>query len=295
MLNPPVKPMLLFNKSKPFDSSDYLFEIKWDGYRSIVFIKGTEILLQSRNGKDLTPYFPELSDIYRNIKGSEVILDGEICYLNEQGKPEFRALQGRLFKNYRCGEVSKAVNLIVWDILSCNKKDIYKSPLLERKKILTDQVISQDRLILAPYIEEQGIKLFNQAQSEQLEGIVAKLKTSPYVFKRSQYWYKIKVWQYGEVYIGGYSKERTGLLVGRYYKEKLKYMGKIKLALPAEEEKALFQFLVTIKENSSPFQETKKQSTVYWVKPLVKCQVRYTELTHHQTFRHGYAVKLIFN
>ena len=287
--------MLLFNKSKPFDSADYLFEIKWDGYRSIVFIKGKEILLQSRNGKDLTPYFPELKDIYRNIKGSEMILDGEICYLNEQGKPEFRALQGRLFKNYRHSKVSKEVNLIIWDILSYNKKDIYKSPLLERKKILAEKVTSQNRLILAPYIEEQGIKLFNHAKNKQLEGIVAKQKKSPYVFKRSQYWYKIKVWQYVEVYIGGYSKDRTGLLVGQYCREELKYMGKIKLALPTEEEKALFQFLGTIAENSSPFRGTKKQSAVYWVKPLVKCQVRYTELTHRQTFRHGYAVKLIFN
>lgn len=284
--------MLLHSKQEPFDSQDYLFELKWDGYRAITFIDNQKVYIQSRNGKNLTPYFPELQAIFNSLNCRSAVLDGEICFLTKVGKPIFEQLQRRIGKKVK-PNISKPVTLIVWDILALNNEDIYNKPLLERKKILEKVVYkSNDRIKISTYLLKEGKKLYQLAEAENLEGIVAKNINSPYEFKRSKYWHKIKIWQYAEAIIGGYTTNMDSILVGKAKKDTLIYMGKIKLALNNQENTALVNFLPSIRKKDCPFQENITEANTVWVKPLIKCQVRYTELTNHNSFRHGYAVSL---
>jgi bifunctional non-homologous end joining protein LigD len=294
MLKPPLQPMLLTELEQPFNSDEYIFEIKWDGYRALVFINEDNLYLQSRNAKDLTPYFPELQNIRHQLKSNQAILDGEICYLNKNGRPVFERLQGRLWKKYHENEVIKyPAILIVWDILSLNNKDVFKLPLMERKRYLTKNVECSEYLCLSPFIVKDGKKLYKYAKEKKLEGIVAKKKDSPYEFKRSKYWYKIKVWQFDKAIIAGYSPDQMSLVVGKKGKDGLQYMGKIKLALNQEENEALFRFLPTQITTGCPFHQDPGVRNIFWVKPSVECRVRYTEITRNNNFRHGYAIKLM--
>lgn len=292
MLRPPIQPMLLTNIEEPFNSEDFLFEIKWDGYRVITFINNDKIYLQSRNKKNLTPYFPELANISSYLKTKKLILDGEICYLNQEGKPIFEPLQGRIGKK-NTSKTNFPVTLVVWDLLSYKGKDIYKLPLIERKKYLNETVCEGENLKLSKYIKKEGTKLYQRAEIEGLEGIVAKKIDSPYEFRRSKYWYKIKIWKYTDALIGGYDYNRNSLLVGKKDQNGLTYMGKIKLSLNNNEQEALLKFLPEIKIKNCPFNITLKENKMIWIKPVIKCKVRYTELTNHGTFRHGFAIKLL--
>ncbi|MFW6022791.1 MAG: hypothetical protein ACOCQW_04670 [Halanaerobiaceae bacterium] len=293
MLQFPVSPMLLSTKSKPFNSDKYIFEFKWDGYRSITFIKNKNVILQSRNRNNLSKYFPELMTIDKNISANNAILDSEICILDNKGRPIFNKLQKRFKYNTSPGK-NKTV-LIVWDILSYNDKDIYHLPLIERKKYLNDIVKTNKKIIISPFINTHGIKLYQKAECENLEGIVAKKISSPYEFKRSKYWYKIKCWQYKNVFIGGFDKNKNSLAVGDYdCNKKLIYMGKVKLSLSNEMFEALFKFLPSLKKDSSPFINIMKLQDMNWTQPFLKTKIRYTELTKKNTFRHGYAVEILY-
>lgn len=293
MLQPPLRPMLLTTREEPFDSEEYLFEIKWDGYRCISFINGSTLFLQSRNGKSLNRNFPELAEIHKALNCKEAILDGEICYIDKEGKANFGKLQEQ-FREKK-SPYNNSIKLIAWDILSYDNKDIYHLPLLERKEILKEMVREERGILIPGYIINHGRKLYEEAEKNKLEGIVAKKLNSPYEFKRSKYWYKIKCWQYTEVYIGGYTAEGTALLVGKYEKGNLHYMGKVKMALDKNMTQALFRFLPTILTASCPFRTEPAQKGVKWVKPLLRSIVRYTEISRHNTFRHAYAIKIILD
>ncbi len=293
MLKPPLQPMLLSNLDEPFNSEEYIFEFKWDGYRCLTFINDDKLFLQSRNKKDLSPLFPELNDLPLILKPNKVILDGEICALDKEGKPVFEALQGRL--GFISKKIKHPVTLIVWDILSLNGEDIYHKSLLERKKCLNETIVNGDILQQSPFIEKEGCQLYNMAQKQNLEGIVAKKKDSPYEFKRSLYWYKIKTWNYMTVIIAGYSYDKTSLVVGNFNNKELKYMGKVKLKLSKEISEVLFKTLPQLEVKECPFEKDPGLSKIIWIKPVIKCKVRFTELTHNKTFRHGYVIELLID
>ncbi len=289
--------MLLTTKEKPFDSNDFLFEFKWDGFRCIYFIEKDNLFLQSRNQNNLLPYFPELKNIINYIKAQKIILDGEICFFSKTGKLDFSILQHRLKNKKALTMAAKyPVTIIVWDILSINNHSVYQFPLYQRKKILKEIIIKENSLIqLSPFIDNKGIKLYERAKETEMEGIVAKKKDSPYEFKRSKYWLKIKIWHYTDAFIGGYTPEKTAISVGKFLDEKdyLNYMGKIRLALPREEKIALFNYLPELKSTKNIFINLSDNSNIIMVKPLIKCKVKYSEITGHNIFRHGQAVKLL--
>ncbi len=269
MLKPPVQPMLLDSIEQPFNSDDYLFEYKWDGFRSLIFIENNKVYIQSRNQKELTPYFHELTQITSLLNTDNLVLDGEICYISPEGKLTFNILLKRLkTKNIKQMRKKYPTTLIIWDILSIDKEDIYKLPLIKRKKCLNKAIKKESSLLqLSPYVLKKGKKLYRQAKENNLEGIVAKNINSCYEFKRSHNWLKIKIWQYTTVFIGGYSRNKTALLTGKFInKNELTYMGKIKIAFNQDEKTALFRFLPSLKQKKRhlpiliPFLMKKKSS-----------------------------------
>jgi len=209
------KPMLLKEIAKPFDSSDYIFELKFDGFRAVVFATNKEIYVQSRNKQDLTNLFPELQNIKKLVpKGKRVIFDGEIASFVD-GKPSIADLQTRIRikdKNRILREsLENPVVFVCFDVLYENK-DLTDLPLLERKKIL-EKYDDSGEFVKTQMVFHKGIKLFDTVCKMDLEGIVAKLKDGKYyINKRTDDFIKIKNIQRDEFLIGGYEKKKNGIL-----------------------------------------------------------------------------------
>lgn len=167
----------------PFSHPDWIFEPKWDGYRALCLIEDDSVRFMSRNKNELTRRFPELSGIYRAIKGNAAILDGEIVGLDENNRPRFENLQNRK----KC-----VVVYYVFDCLMLNGNDLRSEPLLSRKMVLKDIVKESPLIKLTDYVVEEGKDLFSAVEELGLEGMVGKKADSLYVGGRTKDWRKIK-------------------------------------------------------------------------------------------------------
>jgi bifunctional non-homologous end joining protein LigD len=215
-----IKPMLAMPLDKPFNDDQWVFEFKWDGVRSILLLNKVKDILeiQSRNGKSITHRYPEIVDQVKkslingnSIKFKEsVILDGEIVVLNERGLPDFQKHQRRM----NVESASEIITLsgkmpstyYVFDILYLDGRNLQELPLLERRKILSDILAANNRIRISEYVEGQGIQMFEQARSLDLEGIVAKWKYGRYLQgSRSGSWLKVKRIRTQDCVIVGYT------------------------------------------------------------------------------------------
>jgi bifunctional non-homologous end joining protein LigD len=161
-------------------------ELKYDGFRALAYIKDSECRLVSRKGSVFKSFADLCADIARELKAQFAVLDGEIVYLDEHGKPQFYELMRR--KADRCF-------FYAFDLLSLNGEDLQSFPLLDRKRRLKKLIPKSSlcRLRYLDHVEEQGIRLFESACALDLEGVVAKLKSAPYAAdERHSTWIKIK-------------------------------------------------------------------------------------------------------
>lgn len=267
-----ISPMLLQEVKEPFDDEDYIYELKLDGIRCIAYIEPKSVSLQNKRFKELSPLYPELSDMCKCVK-KKVILDGELVVLTD-GKPDFYALQRRslMTDSFRIALASKKnpVQFAAYDILYYDGKDLTDKPLMERKAILSQNVKEGNGMSISRYIEEKGIAFFEHAKGQDLEGIVAKRKDGLYhVGKRTRDWIKIKVMQDEDLLICGYQPNEDGkvkdLILG-YYDEKgtLKCRGKVYLGISKEERKIISDFA---KKNTVKKPWFDKYKNVVWLKP----------------------------
>lgn len=278
--------MLAVLAKEPFDSKDWIFEIKWDGYRAIAK-KNKEIDLVSRNGKSFKEKFPAIAADLKKLPG-EFIVDGEIVILDEKGRSHFQLLQ-----NYP-KEKKGTPYFYLFDILSYNGQDLTEIPLIDRKKILK-LLLKQKKLThlrFSGHIEEKGKAFFQKAKKEGLEGIIAKRKKSAYSPSRSANWLKIKTHLRQEVVIGGFtepkgSRKKFGaLLVGVYSKGKLRFVGHVGGGF---DEKLLETLYTQMKKwiiSKCPFAEVPKANAqVTWVQPKLVCEVAFAEWTRGGVMR----------
>jgi bifunctional non-homologous end joining protein LigD len=175
--------MLPTSRKFPFSDPDWIFEPKWDGYRALCLIERESVRLMSRNRKELTKRFPELSVIAKSIKGQSAILDGEIVGLDEHGVPCFENLQNRK----RC-----VIVYFVFDCLMLNGNDLRNEPLIFRKGVLKRILKKSPRIRYTDHVVQEGKALFITVEKLGLEGIVAKKADSRYVGGRTKEWLKIK-------------------------------------------------------------------------------------------------------
>jgi bifunctional non-homologous end joining protein LigD len=186
--------MLATSASKPFDRAGWVFELKYDGFRALAVRGAGVVRLLSRRGNDLLPCFPEIDECLRELP--DIVFDGELVVLDDQGKPQFERLRRRalLKKGARVEQAARldAAVLFAFDILSLRGKDLRKLPLVKRKEILQDALRRSERVRPVQYIGEQGIRLYEAAASLGLEGIVAKRTDAPYKAGRSSDWLKIR-------------------------------------------------------------------------------------------------------
>ena len=293
-LTPPLTPMLLEKTQKPFDSKDYLFEYKWDGFRCLLFYSANEIYLQSRKGKNLSAFFPEINNLKNLFHTNKLILDGELCYLQQKASG-FALLLKRLKRRENPLMSYPPVTFIVWDILCCDNEIYLKEPLLKRKEFLKNSITEEkDKLYISPFLLYQGNKIYKTARENNMEGIIAKKINSPYRLKRSSDWLKIKIWNYREAIICGYSPDLCSILIGEQDKKsnKLISRGRVKTAFAPEQKDILEKFLPLIQCDSFP-SEFSGYDNIMPVKPVLKCKIKYREISAQGKLRHGVAVKIL--
>jgi len=197
----------------PFDSSEWVFEVKWDGVRTILFLNKDEQILEPRNDKSITHRYPELLSPLKsaiNCKKSAV-LDGEIVILNEKGFPDFQEHQRRMNVDHPkdIERLAKEIpsTYYFFDILYIDGRNIQTLPFVERRQILSSVIISNDRIRISDFIEEKGIEAFEKIKDFNLEGMMAKRKFSKYIRgTRSADWLKVKNIETQDCVVIGFTK-----------------------------------------------------------------------------------------
>lgn len=280
----PILPMLLKSVSKPFDDANYIFELKLDGIRCIVFCTDKTIL-QSRNLKNLSKTYPELNLLHKQCK-KNCILDGEIIYADENGFPNFGFLQKRNLLVEKANIEKQAqnypVSLVAFDILALDNKKLMDLTLMERKEILKNNIKENEFLSVARHIDNNGIDFFNKIKEMSLEGIVAKRKDSTYIIgKRSSNWLKIKNILSEDYIICGYLPDKTGevksLILARKENGELIFDGEI--YVPSNETKEFVFNYAKKHKNKTIFENLK--SNIVWIKPNLICRVDFAERTQN--------------
>jgi bifunctional non-homologous end joining protein LigD len=279
--------MLAKETSKPFDDKEWLFEIKWDGYRAISEIDNGVIKLYSRNGVSFENSYPNVVKELKKIK-QKAILDGEIVVLNDAGKPEFQLLQH--YEN----NTHRPLQYYVFDILSLNGQNTCDLPLVGRKELVQRLILKNEVIKYSDHILNTGISFFNVSAEKNLEGIMAKKKDSKYYpGKRTAQWLKIKHNKTQEAIICGYtnpagSRKYFGALVlGTRDGNTLKYIGHTGSGFSHQSLKELYGRLQLLVQKESPFNEkVKTNMPVTWVKPEMVCEMKFTEVTNDGKLRH---------
>jgi bifunctional non-homologous end joining protein LigD len=289
-----IQPMLATIVEKSFDNPDWLFEIKWDGYRAIAFIDGGRTRLVSRNQNDMTAQFPELASLAKYVDAERAILDGEIVALDDAGRPSFSLMQQRTgFQPGRrrvAGRVAEGVRIIycAFDLLYLDGLDLRRVALEERKRLLKDRIKSGDLVQFSDHFAEKGLDLFAAAQQRGLEGIVAKKRNSCYEERRSREWLKIKITQRQECVIGGYtdpegSREFFGALVLGLYdrKSRLVHVGQAGTGFDRKGLKEMFERMQPLKTKENPFHGSLGGlRKVQFLRPELVAEIKFSEWTH---------------
>jgi bifunctional non-homologous end joining protein LigD len=286
-----IHPMLAESVEKPFDGAEWLFEIKWDGYRAIAFIADGKVRLVSRNQNDLTPRYPELKDMAKFIHAKTAILDGEVVALDEEGKASFSLMQQRTgFRpggKRAVGNSDVPVLYYAFDLLYLDGYDWRRVPLEQRKRKLASLLVAGDVLRYSDHYEERGKALFEMAQKTGLEGIVAKKRASFYEERRSREWLKIKIRKRVECVVGGYtvpegSRAHFGSLVLGLYDKKggLIHVGQVGSGFDQKSLGEISKVLKKIETKKNPFfGDVEALRKVSWVKPELVAEIEYAEWT----------------
>jgi len=294
-------PMLATLVDAPFDDSGWLFEFKWDGYRAIAFISADRsVTLTSRNGNDLLGQFSELAELGAAFASLPIVVDGEICVLDEHGRSSFQALQSRDKRFAADGQASKTpVTFVAFDCLYADGRDIRQEPLEERKARLDKLILPGHGVMYSKHVVGSGKQLYEFAVRENLEGIIGKQRTSPYRSARSREWVKIKAKQRQEFVIGGWTEPRGSrsafgaLLLGVYAGKNLVYAGHVGTGFDQLKLRALGKQLAAIESPDSPFAVKPKTNTkAHWVKPSLVAEIEFAEWTRDEILRQAVFVGL---
>lgn len=295
-----IKPMLCYLIEKPFDSQEWIFENKWDGYRAIAEVTPKKVSLYSRNFISFNDKFPGIVKSLQRLK-VDAVFDGEIVILDKKGHSQFQLLQNYL----NADPVDTGIlKYCVFDVLYYQGRDLRKLPLLERKEILKKIVksIEPSCLLYSDHIEEKGEAFFEAVSAQGMEGIVAKEANSPYVSVRSRHWLKIKTHLRQEVVIAGFkqpqgSRKKFGaLIIGTYKNDELVYAGHVGGGFNQRSLAEVHAQLLPLASKTCPFKTPPKTNrAATWVQPKLVCEVSFQEWAegwyHETTYLSGHATR----
>jgi bifunctional non-homologous end joining protein LigD len=269
-----IKPMLATLVKEPFDHPDWIFEVKWDGYRAIAEIRDEGVSLYSRNHISLNKKFFPIAESLRKFS-FEAVLDGEIVVVDDRGHPDFQMMQ-----NY---QKSGSGHLLyyVFDLLHFHRHDLTNLPLLRRKELLKKILPPSPRIKFSDHVSKEGVLFFNVVRKKGLEGIMAKHSQSAYrLGRRSRQWLKVKTRLTQEGVIAGFTAPKGGrkyfgsLVLGAFEGSELIYIGHSGGGFGLKNLKEIREKLDPLIQKECPLKvEPETNTPVTWVKPELVCEV----------------------
>lgn len=285
-----IKPMLIGTEGEPFDSPDYIYELKVDGERCVAYLDpqtGTD--LRNKRNLKVLPKVPELAALHENVS-RRCILDGELAVITD-GQPDFFAIQRRSLMTsplkIQLASQRQPACFVAFDLLYLDDHPTIDLPLMERKRLLEEVIRCEGaRFAVSRYIEQTGVAFYELAKAQNLEGIVAKRRESQYYFdKKTKDWIKIKYLQDEDFVVCGYIRKAnhmTSIVLGQYRDGQLIYKGHVALGVGGENFRR-------IRERPSlpapPFAVPSGNEQAIWVEPKLVCTVQYMMKTENGGMR----------
>ncbi len=294
----PMKATLVENPP----SGEWLYELKFDGFRSLAYKEGKAVGLLSRTNHDLTLKFPEVAEAVRHLRARRAVVDGEIVALDSKGRPSFQLLQA-----YESGQERPPIYYYVFDLLAWNGRSLRQWPLERRKAKLKSLLPGEaDGIRFSSSLGTDAAALLRMAGSHGLEGLIGKRAGSVYeAGRRSGAWIKLKRVHEQEFVIGGYTEPEGArqhfgaILVGYFEKGTLRYAGKVGTGFKAAGLRELHERFSRIPQSRCPFvdlPETRAgrygqgitaavMKRCHWLEPLLVAQVKFAEWTRDGRLR----------
>ncbi len=275
---------------------EWAYEIKWDGVRAIGYVDGGRLRLESRNGNDITPRYPELRGLGPELGSQGAILDGEVVAF-EDGRPSFQKLQSRMHLTsehaVRRLSVSDPVVYMIFDLLWLDGHSLMDEPYEERRAKLLELGLTGPSWQTPAHHVGDGQALLDASRAQGLEGIIAKRRDSPYFpGRRSTGWVKVKNIRRADAVIGGWLPGQAGrsgrlgaLVVGFYEEGELRYAGRVGSGFTESELARLGTLLNGLARDDSPFGGRQPPKETRFVEPTLVCVVDYSEITKANTLR----------
>jgi bifunctional non-homologous end joining protein LigD len=260
-----------------FDDPDWIFEVKWDGFRAEAVVDAGSVRLWTRGELDAAArYFGPFLEPPTWISVKSAVVDGEVIALDDRGEPDFALLQARI-KGRGVATVPTPFVYEVFDLLHLDGRSLVEQPLTERRRLLADVLRPDPRVRLSEHVEATGIAFFEAARVRGLEGIMAKDGRSTYVpGKRSDRWLKVKIRPEQELVVGGWVEgtgkaiELGALLVGVYEGRDLRYAGKIGAGFTDANRAELLASVAPLATEDPPFTPPPPRAaarSVHWLRP----------------------------
>jgi DNA ligase D-like protein (predicted ligase) len=283
-----VRPMQAASAEAPFSSEEYLFEVKWDGLRCIVFRDPQgHVRVHDRGLNDLSADVPEVMSAAKRIPPGSVI-DGELVATDQDGRPDYTRLRERLTAGASMRD-EIPVAYLAFDALYLEEKPLMRQPVVRRRARLRKAVEAGGHIFVPDHIDEDGVELFEACLERGLEGVVAKHKQSLYVpGQRSPFWLKVKAVKSDDFVVIGWTGERPfdALVVGYHEDGRLLPCGTVGGGYDQSATQAIRDALVEMASEVSFLQPPPIMTRpVHWVRPELVVSVRYSEWSPDGTLR----------
>jgi len=284
-----IKPMLASPGIKIFNDKNWIYELKYDGYRALSTITNGTVELYSRNGISLNDKFKIIHEQLEHLEHT-AILDGEIVVLDKTGLPQFNALQ-----NFDAEHTEGSLVYYIFDLLHLNGHDTINLPLLDRKELLKELLPDLPHIQYCDHVEAMGITVYEQAINMGMEGVIAKKADSKYeVNVRSSNWLKFKKIENTETLICGYtrsttkSREFASLILGMVEDGELIYVGTCGSGFSEAQISQLYNKFKVLETDTPVFDIAKhlKGREAVWLMPKLVCEVKFSEWTPSKVMRH---------
>src|SRR4051794_18542185 len=292
-----IVPMLAKLSKLPRDDGGWAYEIKWDGVRTVAYVRGGGALLESRNLNDVTPRYPEVQGLAQALGKTEAVFDGEVVAFDEHGRSSFERLQGRMHLTHGVEARSKLVPVVycIFDLLWIDGEDLMRLPYTERRERLEGLGLDGPAWRVPSYSTGNGEELLAASAEQNLEGIVCKRLDSPYEpGRRGGTWLKVKNTRSQELVIGGWTPgegRRAGRLgalhLGYHEDGRFRYAGKVGTGFTEKELDRLENLLRPLARDTSPFEgEPKPPRGTLYVDPVLVAEIDFAEWTSQRMLRH---------
>ncbi|MBZ5533594.1 MAG: DNA ligase D [Acidobacteriia bacterium] len=293
----PMLATLTDAKAMP-SGSDWLFEVKWDGYRALCFISDNlgadkKIRMLSRRGNAMEKQFAEVAKaLLECVNADTALIDGEVVALDENGVPSFQLLQNHtgFHKSASLKNAASALSFYAFDLLYLNGYDLRNAALIDRRQLLSSILLPSETVRYSDHFAGKGQELLEAVTAKGMEGILAKHAQSKYESRRTSQWLKIKIAMQQDFVVCGFilgEREPFGSLVLGYYKDKkLVYAGNVGSGFTQASLKSTYEALEPLITSKAVLSDVPKEiGKVTWVKPELVCVVKFNSWTADERLR----------